>query len=700
MPTNKFYDYHLPVLEDGEYEIKVTQDVEGKDVNDSFKSEPLKIYVDGPRFHLSPSEIHRVFPQDAAKGDFEGTLPSISFTRSTLLWERKPTENNTTNAPWLFLLLVDENEVSLIVEQECTFDGKNFTFKNKDDQEETVLSENLGVLDPNDYPFISTQKTITFIDLTNFNVPVIPATLDVLKHLGYTRIMADDEEENPTQRKNGDTPPPAEDDTEEHCVAVGNRLPQPGNSSTVYLISLENKYKPDGTLDSDKHKFPVLYKWAFYTNDDQLYSIEANLGKIKIDKTCKDLHDKVKNNTDVFDTTGDFKNFLKGIGASPDEIAQMLLLCKLPGGAFHDVMSNLSNGIKPLMLPNADGIKISGSVTLDYTEKSTTHAWYRGPLATQKINLDSAIKNKTNKSPLFVDQETGFIPEKADDLLIQYKGQTDATYAAAYELGKLTALNDTAFSSAFYEWKHQTAAAKAQIKLSQKTQNSNGRNYFSLQHLPLKSKYATAPDMPLPVMDKFNNWKLLKGLPIRYLVPDPTMVPSESIRYFKVDNHWVNAFIMGAFSIGHTPRVDFSKEIKALFLPSYHVTSGFFLNSIAVSVWHDYELDCTIGTKKSVPPLRKSNLNAFVHLYLFDGQISELNFHLHPGKLHPGFMVEKNADRTTYHKSGILDAITCIDDKTKIVDIKTLYLKFSVNSIAEFNGKLMEGTPEVQFTFK
>lgn len=710
MQNINIYNNHLPVLPDGEYKITVTQDI-SEVATETFAAEPMTVYVNGPRFQLSPSEFHHIFPQDGAKGDFEGTLPSISFSRSTLLWEREPLEGNGLNAPWLYLLLVDESEAGLIVERECKFDGENFKYPSPDDPKNylTVPREDLGVLNPNDKRFIATEIPIPFIDLSGFTTKVIPATLSELQYLGYTRIKVgtDPKEEDSvvvgeSEPKPKPIPPIPH---EEHCVVVGNRLPKPGSSSTVYLISLENKYIADGTLDDKRKIFPVLYKWKFYTNDDQLYSIQLNLEKIKADTDCNTISDDIKSSTEIFGSTGDFKDYLNTKNVTDGKIiSQLLRLCKLPGGSFHDVMSNLSNGIKALKMPDKTvGIELSGSTSLSFSRivndaKITSDAWYRGPLATQKINLKNVFKD--GKVPLFVDNTGGVVPHSANDLIFTYKGVTDASYAAAYELGQLTALNDTAFSAAFFEWKHRAAATKLSDNLAQKALSSNGQHFPLLQRLPLKSKYETAPVMPQPVMDKFESWKLLKGLPIRYLVPAPEMVPSECIRYFKVDHNWVNAFIMGAFSIGHTPRVDFSTEIKALFLPSDKVTSGFFLNSIAVSLWHDYELDCTAtngaGKKEKAIPLRKTNLDVFTHIYLFEGQISELNFHLHPGKLHPGFMVEKS-EKITYHK-GVFDVTTCIEAETKVVDIKTLKDKLSAHSVAEFNRNLMEGTPEVQFS--
>lgn len=43
---------------------------------------------------------------------------------------------------------------------------------------------------------------------------------------------------------------------------------------------------------------------------------------------------------------------------------------------------------------------------------------------------------------------------------------------------------------------------------------------------------------------------LLKGVPFNYLVPDIAMLPAESIRFFQIDNNWIEALLDGAYSIG------------------------------------------------------------------------------------------------------------------------------------------------------
>ena len=750
--TITFYDNHLPALTDGEYTLSVSQKVHIKGVMDkstppkeqdqTFSSNPLTLYVNGPRFHLAPSDFHTIFPHDGAKGDFEGVLPSISFARSTLLWERSPlrrvalttpvgalqsnpgtqqlqatTQNSKTVEvfpPWLFLLLVDESEENQIIEDQFTYIGETAgTDGNKASTQATnsepqkiedlkfiskknniqIKASDLGILNIDDLKFISKKIPIRFIDISKFTTNVIPTTLDELSYLGYARIKSYPEPKNP----------------EEHAVVVGNRLPKPGSSSTVYLISLENKYI-NGKLDDSKKIFPVLHKWKFYTNDDQLYSINLNLDKIKVSAKLGSLPSDVLGNTQIFNTKEDFMSFLTKKNISdPDQVKQLLYTCKLPGGSFHDVMSNLRNGIKSVDLPliSDSMLPTTGSVELhsqfiSNDQQIVGKAWYRGPLVAQSIILDNAsfspdLKLQNDKTkPLFIDKSNGFIPIKADELQITLKNSAgmDVSYATAFELGKLTALNDTGFSDAFFGWKQHVASAKAQSNLSSQ---AAGGKYPSDHHLLIQTKYLPDLAMPKSVIDKFESWKLLNGLPIRYLIPDPAMVPSESIRYFRVDNNWVNAFIMGAFSIGHTPRTDFSAEIKQLFLLPTQLRTGFILNSLAVSVWHDYEMECNATL------LKKSNPDKFSHLYLYDGQISELNFHLHPGKLHPGFMIEKTPDnqkstgyRTGYLKSG-KDCSYGVDSRL-IINIIQLSQKFPTSNIAEFNSFLMEGTPKVIYT--
>lgn len=64
------------------------------------------------------------------------------------------------------------------------------------------------------------------------------------------------------------------------------------------------------------------------------------------------------------------------------------------------------------------------------------------------------------------------------------------------------------------------------------------------------------PEMP----DSLANWmsllSLLQGVPFNYLVPDERMLPPESIRFFYLDQNWMDALCDGAFSIGRNLTAD------------------------------------------------------------------------------------------------------------------------------------------------
>ena len=52
------------------------------------------------------------------------------------------------------------------------------------------------------------------------------------------------------------------------------------------------------------------------------------------------------------------------------------------------------------------------------------------------------------------------------------------------------------------------------------------------------------------ITDWLSSLHLLKGVPFNYLVPDSGMLPAESIRFFQIDNNWIEALLDGAYSIG------------------------------------------------------------------------------------------------------------------------------------------------------
>ena len=60
----------------------------------------------------------------------------------------------------------------------------------------------------------------------------------------------------------------------------------------------------------------------------------------------------------------------------------------------------------------------------------------------------------------------------------------------------------------------------------------------------------------LPITEWLARLYLLKGVPFEYLVPDARLLPRESVRFFYVDQNWLDTLLDGALSIGIQTSVD------------------------------------------------------------------------------------------------------------------------------------------------
>lgn len=706
--TITFHDAHIPVLEDGEYDVTVSQKLDSS-FDADIADKKVTFNVTGPKFQLNPNQIVSVYPPNAGKGDFMAVLPTLALKRSTLPWERSPLSsskdyssvNQVQNSSWLFLLLVDENELL------------SGSVKELNDQSLSGLQNTLGI-DSNEVHHL--PKKINYLTVNSSLIAgdssLIPNTLSELQYLSYARVKNE----------------PGEESGEEHAVLLCNRLPKKGSNSTVYLVSLENNYQTldngnsftfngfDNPKDSTKKVFPYLYKWKFHAFDDQLYCITENKAK-KINSSLSKDYDFSSIYEKVYIRTGEFTDALSKLKPAitvKKELNVIEQISKVPGSNFHELLSNLDGGFKPLSIPvTSESITSSGSLKLTYlngtqSENTTpSNAWYRSPLAASPISLANLDSFKF---------EAGFFPEQASGLVLTINGTDDYTYSSAFELGRLTALDDVDFAKEFYKWKCEYAAAK------RASLNPDPHSYLAV------SDQTTIPVLPKHINDKFIAWKQLKGIPYRYLVPDPSLLPNESIRYFQVDQNWIKAFICGAFSIGHTIETNFSDELTKLMsfnrtqeiinnktieinFPKY----GFLINSFAVSGWPGYLVETTPPSLYPTDPLklvRRENLDVNIELFLYNNSFTELNFHLHPGKTHSGFLYENGKFTKESHTiiAEISPALTNDGENGPyVVDIKTLYsnIETAYNkskkktdpdySISVFAGKMLEGTPEVYF---
>ncbi len=290
-----------------------------------------------------------------------------------------------------------------------------------------------------------------------------------------------------------------EDDgsSRETAIVFSDRVPRPGASTFCFLVSVEGLYDDSGT-----------YAFAAGSSNQMMTLVAL--------------------------TSWGFASY-PSTGATFDELVQ-----------------DISPGNLVLPAPDAnDRAKAHlevGAVPLWHEMRTAdqTYSWYRGPL--------SPIRPAPPKPHELATELAVF----ADSLVTYHfgEGMFDVSNAAAFELGKAIALNDRAFTTALYEWK----------------ENSNLRALQALEH-PSASELLVgapgAPSDPVPVAestndhdrvrfltDWFANLASLSPVPFNYLVPDESMLPTESLRFFSIDRLWIDSLLAGAFSVGGNLRDD------------------------------------------------------------------------------------------------------------------------------------------------
>ena len=187
-----------------------------------------------------------------------------------------------------------------------------------------------------------------------------------------------------------------------------------------------------------------------------------------------------------------------------------------------------------------------GYVPLDYKPVDSTPAlaWYRGPLA-------PLTRNRLSQT-VFQRADAAMIVDKASGIL-------DVSYAAAWELGRLQALSSPAFVKGlrfFVEGRQNREDFATEITEFLKDHRSSFTE-------------PVAGDSQLEqikIADELVEWiarlVLLYPVPFHYLVPHQSLLPSESLRFFHLDDNWVDALVDGAFSIAVRTVDNKRKEVR------------------------------------------------------------------------------------------------------------------------------------------
>lgn len=194
------------------------------------------------------------------------------------------------------------------------------------------------------------------------------------------------------------------------------------------------------------------------------------------------------------------------------------------------------------------------------------------------------------------------------------------------------------------------------------------------QRLMLATETGTVPPLPKDVAAWLAELVLLHGVPLEYIVPDAALLPTESLRFFYLDQNWQRRLIDGALSIGLDSSADAltllaayedavldtlsyvsgvraqrrGKTARVEAGASVGTITGFLLRSSVVSGWPGMEISAYAATNApALTPLRIERVTNDILLGLFDGVPSEVNFLEPPEGLHFG-VIPDGGTETVY----------------------------------------------------
>ncbi|MBT9314052.1 hypothetical protein [Leptothoe spongobia] len=363
------------------------------------------------------------------------------------------------------------------------------------------------------------------------------------------------------------------------AVVISNRLPQKDQSSTAYLVSLESRYKENGEFDHQNA-----------TDEDSIRLVV---------------------------------------------LKSWSFACSDPKQNFQALLTNLDKNT--LRLPESDQAEANKYLTKGYVplphylrQGGKTLSWYHSPLAPGENSTSLGLSKLSVRS---ADQLIAYNPNN---------GLFDISYAAAWQLGQLLALQDKQFAISLFNWKRSNAQ-----KLAQNNQQALFPHLFTDNNGKSASSNSADNEFPNDIKTWFEQLGLLSGVPFNYLVPDEQMLPSESIRFFWLDWFWVESLLDGAFSIGRVQASDAQEDSKNNPLTSkVKKITGFLMRSDVVSGWPDLQIDGSESSILDERPmkqneklkiLRQDRLSEDVLVCLFDGAVRTVDISLKPEGLHFGF---------------------------------------------------------------
>ncbi|MEE1888643.1 hypothetical protein [Pseudomonas carassii] len=707
----KFIQHNLPGLEAGEYQFTVSQRVSQEQQH---YANQYHFAVQAPRFSLDPNDIQAVYPPDQTQGEYTDTLAHVVFTKQTLPWQRRPSlaeppvafpdQQHDMDVPtWLAVLIFDEDDEIAYRQQGFSASpsagrlrdlffrrppgqgaqGYSYFYAAAGLDSSSDASQLERYLDYGQHA----DDPCNYLDIPLELFWRVAPSLDDLKMMAHVRNV------QITRKATVNGVPASRNDlskvpgTSNFAIVTGCRLPQTAKRCIAHLVSLEalEPFLPIDPATSDdasqvrwpdsvslpsEPAFPiardgfmrlaVLTSWSFTS---------TGTGK-RFEQLLLELNPK-----QAASSVGGVGNFALGLPVAAAQAGEP--------EATRQARNALEMGYTAL-----------GHHTRD---AGNTVSWYRGPLTPYRIMTNTVPPTWTS-----ADAASGYDPNT---------GMFDISYAAAWQVGQLLALQDKHFAVMLYNWRrnnlrdvaaqmetamlqqslheiqqqvrHDTLVqpmlksflpasearlAAASLGQARVERAGTQRDVLADPELLLAVKAPTL-EVPAEIYGWLARLKLLDGVPFNYLVADERMLPPESIRFFYLDENWVQSLLDGALSIGravtgnnaapsvvHDVAVKASVDRRATRQASVSrrealglqaatekqqmdVISGFLLRSDVVQGWPGLEVNAYTPDGKAMDIVRFERLAPGVLLCLFelDGQpLGSVDIHEPAEGLHFG----------------------------------------------------------------
>ncbi len=621
------YDNFIPAVQDGAYRLAVQQSVTYGDQAHHYYRDQRFVVV-GPRYKLPQDEVFARYPPVNGMGNYATTLPHVVLRKRALPWER--TVDGTKKEPWLALLVVSQQELLDAAHKLKPNDQSASPLQTTTTPKALHATPPRNTLlpkldDEGDSDDDKTQVRVLDLPIDLFR-NVCPRR-DDLPYLAHVRCVDPSDKAPLKMHATGD-----------FAVLIANRMPQNG-SNVVFLVSLEgwrdlleDTYSPPQHVD--RVRLIMLDSWAFTDDERGIHTFgelaqSLTAGSLRVETTSADSY----------------------------------------------VNTALGRGYVPLEYQPYHG--------------DPTFGWYRGPFTAQPVaKLSDTI-------PMYHRADAALVFDPASGLF-------DLSYAAAWQLGRLHALSAPSVAQEmrrFIDAQHDAFFALIELEaFLKKHANADVEEAFwnaELEALSAEFASLTDPEARAHLLHEMEQWglsatqierikqgkhangagqlkrnakspiamadsllhffaelALLYPIPFEYMVAHHKLLPPESIRFFYVDDNWIDAAIEGALSLVQdcsrdrlavtTVRSELDTAISELVYQFRHhlqgmpratlfneksadylstPKTGFLLRSALVSGWPGLEIICTDAGGNRLDVVRLDHLSKDLLLCIVSGEV-------------------------------------------------------------------------------